>query len=569
MVDTLQKDRLLRLLEVGQTLTAELDLETVLSRLLEVARELTGARYAAVGVLDDERRGLARFLTSGVDEQTRSAIGDLPRGRGLLGELIRDPKPLRTDDISHHPRSYGLPPGHPPMTTFLGVPLVIRGQAWGNIYLTDKPDGPFSIEDEKALGVLAHWARIAIENAGLYSGAARQRDELQRAVDGLQATNAIAAALAGETDVDRVLELVVKRARALVEARTLVILLPEGEELFVAATAGEAGPEIFDTRVTVEDTVPGEVLHSGRSERLGDVSSRVRLGLGQLADSARTALFVPLKFRGRTEGVLVALDHLGDRDDFTAAEEQLLESFAISAGAAVVTARSIESDRLRHSIEAAEHERQHWARELHDETLQGLASLQLTLTAALKRNKDGEQLAAAIEVARAAITDEIHKLQAIISDLRPAALDELGTEAAVEALVDTARISDGLEIECEVDLDYEQGRQPTRMIPELEATVYRLVQEALTNVRKHAAASRVRIELREHDGRVHVLVKDDGRGFDPEAPKGRASFGLVGMAERVALLNGELVLSSAPGHGTTVAAVFPAVRRPSEQAHTA
>ena len=166
-LEGLDEHRLARLIDAGRGLLSELDLETVLDRLLQTAADLTGARYVALGVLDEGRRELARFLTRGIDEDTHRAIGDLPRGRGLLGVLIDDPRPLRLDDVGDHPRSYGFPPGHPPMRSFLGVPILIRGEAWGNLYLTEKAGGePFAPEDEEAVVVLADWAAIAIENAG-------------------------------------------------------------------------------------------------------------------------------------------------------------------------------------------------------------------------------------------------------------------------------------------------------------------------------------------------------------------------------------------------------------------
>jgi GAF domain-containing protein len=221
----LDDHRLRRLLEVGRTLVAELDVEAVLDRLLEVAQELTGARYAALGIVDPERRGLERFLTRGIDEITQRAIGDLPRGRGILGVLIEDPKPLRLRRIGDHPRSYGFPAGHPEMNGFLGVPVLIRGQAWGNLYLTEKDGGEFDESDEEAAVILAGWAALAIENARLYQNVDERRRELERAVTGLKATTAIARALGGETRLERVLELIVKRARALVEARMVLILL--------------------------------------------------------------------------------------------------------------------------------------------------------------------------------------------------------------------------------------------------------------------------------------------------------------------------------------------------------
>ena len=190
----LDERRLRLLLEIGTSLVSELDSEAVLRRVVDAGRELTGARYAALGILDSDRRGLDRFLTAGIDDATRRAIGDLPRGAGILGELIRHPEPLRLRDISEHPRSYGFPPEHPPMTTFLGAPVLVRGEAWGNLYLTEKEGGAeFDEADEHALLVLARWVAIAIENAQLYEDLDAQRGELERAVTGLEATVAIAA----------------------------------------------------------------------------------------------------------------------------------------------------------------------------------------------------------------------------------------------------------------------------------------------------------------------------------------------------------------------------------------
>ena len=259
-VDGQDERRLARLIDAGRGLLSELDLETVLDRLLETAAELTGARYAALGILDDERRELDRFLTRGIDEETHRVIGDLPRGRGLLGVLIDEPRPLRLDDVGDHPRSYGFPPGHPPMRTFLGVPILIRGQAWGNLYLTEKAGGePFTAEDEEAVIVLADWAAIAIDNARLYRDVAARREELERAVRGLQATAAIARAVGGETELERILELVVKRGRALVDAHDVLIMLRDGEDLVIAAGAGHV--TIGDrARVPLSGSTAGEVL---------------------------------------------------------------------------------------------------------------------------------------------------------------------------------------------------------------------------------------------------------------------------------------------------------------------
>jgi signal transduction histidine kinase len=550
--------RLRRLIEAGRGLIAELDVEAVLRQLLDVARELTGARYAAVGVLDDRREELERFITAGVDPDTHRAIGDLPRGRGILGLLIEDPRPLRLEHIGDHPRSYGFPSGHPTMETFLGVPVVVRDEAWGNLYLTEKENGePFTDADEESAVILADWAAIAIENARLYSSVEQRRDHLERANRGLDTTVAIAQALGGETDLNRILELIVKRARALVGARTLVILLAQEDELVVAAGAGELHQTIHGQRMPIEGTVTGRVLRSRRAERIENAGKELQASLELLGFQATSALIVPLAFRGRSVGVLAAYDRLGDTGEFDREHERLLSAFAASAATAVATGRQVEQERLRQSIEASEQERRRWARELHDETLQALAGLRVGLSSAMRGSE--QDLRGAVEVAVESVTEEIANLRALIVELRPAALDEYGATAAIESLAERTSAREGIPVEARVDLAFERGEEPTRHAPELESTMYRLVQEALTNAVRHAGATRIQIEVTEHDGSVDVAVSDDGRGFDP-AQANSGGFGLMGMRERVELAGGELDIDSGPS-GTTVKARLPVQRR--------
>jgi signal transduction histidine kinase len=543
--------RVERLLEVGRSLVAELHLPNVLDRVLEVAREITGARYAALGILDEEKRELEQFLTVGIDDEQRSRIGSLPRGHGVLGLLIRDPRPLRLDDVGSHPDSYGFPPDHPPMKTFLGVPVLIRGEAWGNLYLTDKQGGPFTEEDEEALLVLADWAAIAIDNARLYEGVQRRRGELERAVRGLEATTEIARALAGETELERVLELVVKRGRALVEATAVVIMLIEGEELVVEATAGDIAPS-DGARLPIAGSLSGEVVLTGRPERIDDVQARLKVRAAVMA-GASSALLVPLVFRGMAHGVLAAFDRRGG-PEFTAEDERLMAGFAASAAAAVATAKSVAEDRLRLSIEASEQERKRWARELHDDTLQGLAGLGVMLGSALRSGSE-EGTQKGVEGAIEQIREEADKLRALIAELRPAALDEIGLRAAVEGLVERTASTQGLDITAEIALSSD-AVGAARLAPEVESTAYRIVQEGLTNVAKHAEAAKAEIEIAEADGRLEVAVRDDGRGFEPTAP--RTGFGLTGMRERVEMLGGTLAVESSPaGLGTLVRACLP------------
>ena len=546
-------------LTVTRSVLEQLDVETVLERVLDSARVLTGAQYAALGVLNESATGLERFLALGIDEPTRRLIGPLPTGRGVLGELIRDPTPLRLADVGSHPYSYGFPVGHPPMRTFLGVPIVVDGRAYGNLYLTEKEGGAeFTADDEQAVTLLAQFAGIAIDHANRFTSADGQRLELERTVNALDATVQIARALAGETELELILQLVAKRGRALVAARTLIIELLDGGELELAAGAGELPDDLLGKRVALENTVASAALRAGRSQRLTDRLNRSRFeqhGVGHLGLTAEDALVVPLMFRGRGYGVLVAIDRL-DSGDFTAEHQQLLEAFAASVAAAVATAKSVDADRRRQRVAAAEAERAKWARELHDETLQALGGLRLVLSAAGRAGTQ-EAMSEAIAQALEQLDVDVAALRGLITELRPAALDQLGLEPAVMALVDRFRAR-GLDVDVHVELNFEHGREKNRLSPDLETGVYRMVQEALTNAIKHGEASRAVVEVLEDAQTVRVLIRDDGVGFDPNEPA--SGFGLAGMCERVELLEGALTIESASGKGTTISASIPLVR---------
>jgi GAF domain-containing protein len=465
----LDEPRLRRLIDAGRGLIAKLDVEAVLQQLLDVAREVTGARYAAVGVLDESRQALGRFVTAGIDRETHSAIGDLPTGRGILGLLIEDPRPLRLKHIGDHPHSYGFPSAHPEMETFLGVPVTVRDEVWGNLYLTEKAGGaPFTEADEESAIILADWAAIAIDNARLYASVEQRRDHLERAVRGLDTTVAIAQALGGETNLSRILELIVKRARALVGARTLVIMLAHEDRLVIAAGAGELRAGIHGEDMAIEGTVTGRVLRSQQAERLSDARSALTSSLELLHLNADSALIVPLAFRGRSVGVLAAYDRLGDEAGFDHEHERLLGAFAASAATAVATGKSVEEQRLRQSIEASEQERRRWARELHDETLQSLAGLRVGLSSA-KRGGE-EDLRVAVDDALESLTEEIASLRGLIVELRPAALDEYGAAAAIESLAERTAAREGIAIEAHTDLAFERGEEPERHTSELEST---------------------------------------------------------------------------------------------------
>jgi signal transduction histidine kinase len=554
-----EADNVRRLLEVGRALVSELDTEAVLQRILDEAREITGARYVALGVLNEQRTELERFLTSGIEPELHRQIGELPRGSGVLGVLIDEPHPLRLPDVGRHPQSFGFPAGHPPMKSFLGVPILIRGQAWGNLYLTEKQDaGEFTEADEEAAIVLAGWAATAIENARLYEFSERRRHDAEQAVMGLRASRDIADAIAGAEDLDRVLELIVKRGRALVDAQAVLIMLREGEELVVSAAAGQVS-EAHGQRLPIADSTSGQVLELGRPERVADVSSHLRIAPNRLGvPDAHTALLVPMIHRGNRVGVLAAFDRGADAAQFSLEHEQLLRSFASSAANAVAIHRSVEADRLRSAITAAEAERGRWARELHDQTLQALGGLRVSLASGLRRS-DPDTLKDVVAQAVEDIELEIDNLRAIITDLRPSLLDDLGLVPAIEALVDRRRHG-GLNVVTDVSLPSDLPP----LDPELETTIYRLIQEALTNAVKHAQASLVTLTLTASKRTVELAVTDNGVGFDPTADTG--GFGVAGMRERVYLAGGTLEITSEEG-GTELSARLPIRPGADESSH--
>jgi signal transduction histidine kinase len=536
---------------------AELDLDVVLDRVLDAARELTGARYAALGVLNAARTGLDRFVTAGLDEEAAGAIAAPPRGHGLLGEVIRNPVPVRLADVGEHPLSYGFPAGHPPMRTFLGVPIFIAGEPFGNLYLTEKHAGQgFTTHDEEAVVVLAEFAGLAIDHARRYSRSEARRGELQRTVDALDAAVQVSRALAGQLDLEKVLELAAKRARALVSARTLVIELREREDLVIGAAVGEVPAGLLGQRLKLRHTVTSKAMLTSTTQRIGDPPTLARFrehGLGKLGVRCEAGVVVPLGFRGRAYGALVALDRLEGGPAFTDHDQWLLEWFVASAATSLVTALVVSAEREHERFAAAERERGRWARELHDGTLQRLAGLRLELASA-QRTADRSVLDHAVTAALEALQSEIKTLRSLSFELRPAILDELGTESAIAALSDMVQRS-GINVELDLHLPPEREQKPTRHAVELETAIYRIVQEALANVQEHANATRATVAVKQTATNVQLTVTDDGSGFDPADTAD--GYGFAGIRDRIELLGGELRVDSAPGNGTTLHASLP------------
>jgi signal transduction histidine kinase len=538
-------DRIRSLLDAGIALTSELSLDALLQSLTETAAELTGARYAALGVIDPNRAELERFVTTGIDPETRAEIGDLPRGRGILGVLIRDAQALRLHDIADDPRSVGFPPNHPPMRTFLGVPVLLRGVAYGNLYLTEKEGGgDFTTEDEELVTLLAAQAAVAIENARLFESAKRWSDQLESLIE-------VGNALSTEVELPKMLDLVARRLREILHARFVLILVctPEGG-LMVQSAAGEAEKGLVGSEVSLAGTKAGRVVERGRSERIDSVIEdpesdfELTRTLGML-----TALYCPMQLRSETIGLIVAGDKLVPDRRFSSEDLRLAETFASRAAVAVDQGRRIQRDALRRVVQAQEEERRRLARELHDETGQALASILLGLKS-LEETEDVAQLEESVAALRERVVQTLQDVRRLAVELRPAALDDFGLQPALERLLSGFADRTGMKVELEARLGDD------RLPEEVETVLYRTVQEALTNIVKHADAKRVSVVVTRKPGAVGAVVEDDGRGFDP-AQETDGGIGLIGMHERIALLDGSLTIESAPGKGTTLAVEVP------------
>ena len=535
--------RLDGLVAAGIALSSELSLDALLHRLVELAAALTGARYGALGVIDDEGVALERFLYVGIDDEQATAIGELPRGRGILGALISDATSLRLDDLSADGRSVGFPPSHPSMITFLGVPIVLRGQAYGNLYLTEKSTGAgFTAEDQQLVETLASQAAVAIENARLYESAtmwARQ----------LEALNEVGTALAAEIELPRLLSLVTQRLRELIDARLVTIALPAADDrLVVEAADGEAADGMLGVPLDAAGSKSGRVLARGVPERVDalledpevDQETVQRLQL-------RTGLYIPLTVRDRQIGIVVAHDKRGVDPRFTDEDFRIAQAFATRAAVAVDLSEQVAVDALRHAVAAQELERRRLARELHDQTGQELTSILLGLKA-VEDAADASERERAIQAVREQVLETLHDVRRLAVELRPKALDDFGLVPAVERLLESFAEQTGLRVDFEARLE-------DRLPSEIETALYRIVQEALTNVVKHARARSVSVVLARGADTISALVEDDGRGFDFD-PNGDG-LGLAGMRERLVLLGGRLKIESAPDRGTTIVAEVP------------
>ncbi|MGH7757822.1 MAG: sensor histidine kinase [Candidatus Dormibacteria bacterium] len=531
------------LVEAGVLLASELALPALLKRLVEVAVRISGARYGALGVLGASGQ-ISQFITVGVSDEARSAIGPIPRGRGILGALIHDPRPLRLDKLQADPRSVGFPPNHPLMTSFLGAPVRARGQVFGNLYLTEKRGGvPFDERDERAVTTLATQAGVAIANAQTYR-------ELEQREAWLGALHRVTAALLAREPAPALLQTIVASARDLAQADIGAIALRAGEgssDLKVVAAVGAGAPRLLESPARSSGTVSHEVLRSGQAQttRASDTDLSQSLVAGAKVPVA-SLMVVPLKV-GETVSGTISLTLSHPQAEFARSTMALLQSFADQAALALAythaQARSMELAVLE--------ERTRIARDIHDEPVQALIHLarRLEVMAAAPGRAAS---AAGLEETRSLAVAVVDGLRQLSEGLRSEVLEREGLVPALQDLGRRFARRTGLRVRVSrrgapVPVDLALGRD-----------LLRLAQEALSNVERHAQADSVRISLTYRSGEIRLRVSDNGVGFVSSGPSAApAGLGTVGMQERVTRHGGQLQLTSAPGRGTTVEAVVP------------
>ena len=542
MASTSGRDRRDQLLELGLALAADLSLPTVLQRVIDLAVELTGARYGALGVLGPNRR-IRQFITVGITDDQRRAIGPLPVGKGILGALIQDARPLRLRRITDDPRSIGFPDDHPPMASFLGAPIVARGKVFGNIYLTEKQGAAeFDADDEAALIVLAAQAGVAIENIDLY-------EEARRRERWLEAVREIGSAILSGQGAEAVLTTVARDARELAGAATSTIVVPrldDGEEstLMVAIADGAYAGELRGLEVPMEGSVSGDVMRTRQATVLADASTDPRtyqpmVSLGHMGPM----VLVPLIVQGRAIGTLAVANPVGG-PTFEEQEVRIIETFANQASVALEYARAQrELQRL-----AVLDDRERIARELHDGVIQSLFAVGMGLQAVAQRSGNRE-IETRVESAVSEIDRAIRDLRNYIFGLRPGLLADRQLRQALGDLIADFSEKSGVTTVPDLDEGLAADLAPR------SADLVQLTREALSNVGRHAQAATCRVSLFREDGHAVLQIEDDGQGFDPAVQKGGQ--GLGNLRERVTAMGAVLTIESVVGQGTTVKVTIP------------
>ncbi|MDD7967917.1 GAF domain-containing sensor histidine kinase [Actinomycetospora lemnae] len=501
-----------------------LDLDATLRRLVEVATDLVGARYGAIGVLDEAGSGLARFVHTGIDDAARAQIGDLPRGRGLLGELIRHPAPLRLEDLHDHPASVGFPPHHPPMNSFLGVPVRVRGVVFGNLYLTDKRDGAFTAADEELIVALAAAAAVAVDNARLHQDTERLVAEAQRRQRWLEASGEITTQVLAGADPTEALVLAAERAAELADGVGAIITTPPA----AAREPDEAPPVRVTVSVGLEARLPVGARLAGRA--LGEVA---HLRLPRLEDDLvldvdgreehlGPALLVPLDGTDVITGALVVVRRPGSAPIGT----EGLSTAASFADQAALVLRLAESQRARRQLDVAA-DRERIAADLHDHVLQRLFALGLGLQATQARLRGQPEAAGRVNEAVDTIDTIVRDIRTSIFDLHAVGTTP-GLGGRLRAAV--AEMSAHVETEPVVRLSGPVDTVPEELAVQVEA----VVREGVSNAVRHGGADSVVVTVSVDDV-LAVDVTDDGVGI----PDTVARSGLANLTARARAFGGE------------------------------
>ncbi len=529
------RDQLHRLLTAVVSIGSALDLRTVLRRIVETATELVDAKYGALGVLGDGDQGdeLAEFVTAGIDDETLAKIGPLPRGHGILGALIKEPRPLRLHDIAEHPMSYGFPPDHPQMRSFLGVPVRIRDQVFGNLYLTEKNNGAdFDDDDESVVVAHAAAAGVAIENARLY-------EETSRRERWLHASSEVTTALLSGTDPDDVLRLIAQRARELAGADLGAIALPLGNALAIEIVDGDFADSLLGMRVEVGSSLVGAVYQAGNTLNVRDLRDDPRAAAGHLVRAdIQAAMFVPLRAAGSTLGVLYVANKRGN-PPFATAEQELLEGFAVQATLALQLAKQ-RRDTEQLSIFK---DRDRIARDLHDLVIQRLFATGMQLESSMRYMTRPE----AVEYVQQAVDDLDKTIKEIRSTIYALQRPERGASRSLRARIvdliddytEVLGFTPGLRLEGLVD---------TRVSKTIGENLLAVLRETLSNAARHAKATRVDITVAVDDASVTATISDDGVGLPAD---GRRS-GLANLQARAEGLDGGFTATNAPEGGAEI-----------------
>jgi len=525
-----------RLLDAVVGIGSDLDLQTVLRRIVETAARLVAARYGALGVIGEGAEGakVAQFVTTGIDPEMISDIGAFPEGHGLLGVLINDPRPLRLHDLATHPLSYGFPPNHPPMRTFLGVPVRVHDEVFGNLYLTEKSGGAdFTEDDENVVLALATAAGVAIENARLYDDARRRERRLRASAE-------VTTALLSGTEPDDVLELVAERARDLANADVACIALPLGDELAIEVAHGKFAERLLGMRVPPEASLVGAVFRGGESLNVPDLHFEPRAAAGHLVRAdIEAAMFVPLRSGASTYGVLYVANQSGGAT-FGPNDQSMLEGFAAQAALALELARQRrETEQL-----SLFRDRDRIARDLHDLVIQRLFATGMQLESSLRHMTTPE----AANHVRQAVDDLDKTIKEIRSTIYALQRPEHGTTGSLRAriveLVEeysaTLGFTPGLRLEGLVD---------TRLSAPIGENLLAVVREALSNAARHSRASRVDVALVVDDTRAMLTVTDNGIGL----AEGARHSGLANLEARATSLGGGFAVIRPPDGGTRIA----------------